>query len=94
MPGLVTQGRAKLLKEELGLEDAASEDYVSEDDAVTEHSDRYQMLEDNAEGSGGEGSSGESSSGESSSREGSGGEGSSRQEVGKGIKGYMGEEKW
>ena len=42
--------------------DAAEENFVFEDDAVTEHSDRYQTMEDNAEGSGGEGSGGEGSS--------------------------------
>lgn len=90
MPGLVTQGRAKLLKEEFekfASEDAAENvakdtaggDFGSEDDAITDQGDRYQMLENHAEGSNEEGNGGEGSGGECSNGEGSSGEGPSKQ---------------
>lgn len=62
-PGLVPREQAKPMKEfeRFASEDATEEDLPEEeDDAVMEHSDEYQTLDEminNAENSGGEGSS-------------------------------------
>lgn len=83
--------------EEFALEDAAENvakdtaegNFGWEDNAITEHNDKYQMLEDNVEGSNRKGSNGEGSNREGSNGEGSNGEGSN--EEGSGEEGSNGE---